>query len=77
MKVEFDKNYYIPINSDYIKCVDLDKKEISVEKENNIDVNNKQSSPVVYLNEDMQSSQNMQGSQGFPIAQSGKSFKKL
>ena len=44
--------------------------------ENNIDVNNKQSSPVVYLNEDMQSSQNMQGSQGFPIAQSGKSFKK-
>ena len=31
LKVEFDKNYYIPINSDYIKCVDLDKKEIIVD----------------------------------------------
>lgn len=31
LKVEFDKNYYIPINSDYIKSVDLDKKEIIVD----------------------------------------------
>ena len=31
LKVDYDKNYYIPINSNYIKSVDLDKKEIVVD----------------------------------------------
>lgn len=31
LKIEFDKNYYIPINSNYIKSVDLDKKVIIVD----------------------------------------------
>lgn len=31
LKVEYDRNYYIPINSNYIKCVDLENKRIIVE----------------------------------------------
>ena len=31
LKIEFDKNYYIPINSNYIKSVDLEKKVIIVD----------------------------------------------
>lgn len=31
LKVDYDKNYYIPINSNYIKSVNLDTKEIIVE----------------------------------------------
>jgi len=31
LKVEYDKNYYIPINSNYIKNVDLNDKKIYVE----------------------------------------------
>ena len=31
LKIEYDKNYYIPINSNYIKKVDLDSKEIIVD----------------------------------------------
>ena len=31
LKIEFDKNYYIPINSNYIKSVDLEKKIIIVD----------------------------------------------
>ena len=31
LKVEYDKNYYIPINSNYIKNVDLNNKKIYVE----------------------------------------------
>ena len=31
IKVEYEKNYYIPINSEYIKTVDLENKKIIVE----------------------------------------------
>ena len=31
IKVEYEKNYYIPINSEYIKTVDLENKRIIVE----------------------------------------------
>jgi len=31
LKIEYDKNYYIPINSNYIKSVDLDSKKLYVE----------------------------------------------
>ncbi len=31
LKVDFDKNYYIPLKANYIKSVDLDKKIIIVE----------------------------------------------
>lgn len=31
LKVDFDKNYYIPLKANYIKSVDLDKKVIIVE----------------------------------------------
>lgn len=31
LKVEYDKNYYIPINSNFIKSVDLENKKIYVE----------------------------------------------
>lgn len=31
LKIEYDKNYYIPINSNYIKSVNLENKEIIVE----------------------------------------------
>ena len=31
LKIEFDKNYYIPINSNYIKYVDLENGKIIVE----------------------------------------------
>ena len=51
-----------------------EKNTNNINLENNIDVNNKQSSPVVYLNED--GTQNMQGSQGYTSDQLGKSMKK-
>ena len=31
LSIEYDKNYYIPINSNYIKSVDLDNKKIIVD----------------------------------------------
>jgi 16S rRNA processing protein RimM len=31
LSIEYDKNYYIPINSNYIKSVDLESKKIYVE----------------------------------------------
>ena len=31
LSIEYDKNYYIPINSNYIKFVDLDNKKIIVD----------------------------------------------
>lgn len=31
LKIDFDKNYYIPLKANYIKSVDLDKKVIIVE----------------------------------------------